>query len=111
VSTLHENLIEAPNPMIARESPKATVAIVSVPELVPLSEGRWQAGCQFCKTESIPVAATSAANAWVDLEKLGWVVYEAVPGAPLKALCKTDGEKNARIMGAVKAARKHRKRK
>jgi hypothetical protein len=86
------------------------MALMSVPELVPLTEGRWQARCQFCKVESIPVAAVDAAHAWADLEKLGWSVYVPVPGAVATALCKACGEKNERIMGAVKAARKSRKR-
>jgi hypothetical protein len=84
---------------------------MSIPELVPLTEGRWQARCGFCKTESIPVAATSSANAWADLGKLGWVVYVPVPGAVPMALCKACGEENERIMSAVKAAHKRRKRK
>ena len=95
----------------ASGSSEAAVAIVSTPELSPLTEGRWRARCQFCKAESIPVSAVDAAHAWADLERLGWVVYEAVPGAPLKPLCKACGAKNERIMGAVKNARKSRKRK
>lgn len=47
---------------------------MSSPDLRPLTEGRWQARCQFCKVESIPVAAVDAAHAWTDLEKLGWSV-------------------------------------
>jgi hypothetical protein len=80
------------------------------PELAALTEGRWQARCQFCKTGSIPVAAVDAANAWADLEKLGWVTYLPVPGALAMALCKTCGEKNARIMAGVAAAKKSRKK-
>ncbi len=77
---------------------------MSVPELVALTEGRWQARCQFCRVESIPVAAVDAAHAWTDLEKLSWSIYLPVAGATPTALCKTCGEKNERIMGAVKAA-------
>jgi hypothetical protein len=84
---------------------------VGVPDLVPLTEGRWQAHCRFCKVESVPVAAVDAAHGWADLERLGWVVYVPVPGTEASALCKACGEKNERIMSAVKAARKHRKRK
>jgi hypothetical protein len=87
------------------------VVAVTLPELVALTEGRWQARCQFCKTESILVAAVDAAHAWADLERLGWVVYVPVPGAAATALCKPCGEKNERIMGAVKAARRSRRRK
>jgi len=84
---------------------------VTGPNLQPLTEGRWQARCQFCKVESIPVAAVDAAHAWVDLERLGWGVYEPIPGAAPLALCKACGEKNDRIMTAVKRAKKGRKRK
>jgi hypothetical protein len=46
--------------------------MTDVPELHPLTEGRWAARCQFCKVETIPVAAVDATHAWDDLEKLGW---------------------------------------
>ena len=85
--------------------------MTDVPEHVPLTEGRWAARCQFCKVESIPVAAVDAAHAWDNLEKLGWESYQPVPGAVVTALCNTCAAKNARIMGAVKNARKGRKRK
>jgi hypothetical protein len=81
------------------------------PDLVQVVGGRFMARCAFCKTESIPLAAVDAAHAWTDLERLGWVVYEAVPGAELRALCKACGEKNARIMAAVANAKKGRRRK
>jgi hypothetical protein len=91
--------------------PSDAGAIVTTPELQPLTEGRWQARCQFCKVESIPVPAVDAAHAWGDLEKLGWETYQPVPGAVVTALRRACGEKNARIMASVKAARKGRKRK
>ena len=55
--------------------------VAPVPELHALTEGRWSARCQFCKTESVPVATVDAAHAWTDLEKLGWVSYQPVSGA------------------------------
>jgi hypothetical protein len=82
--------------------------LAEVPKLHPLTEARWAARCQFCKVESIPVAAVDAAHAWEDLEKLGWGSYQPAPGAVVMALCKACGEKNRRIMGAVKEARKGR---
>jgi hypothetical protein len=85
--------------------------VTSAPELHPLTEGRFAARCQFCKTESIPVAAVDVTHAWSDLEKLGWESYEPVPGAVVTALCKAWAEKSRRIMGAVRNARKGRKRK
>ncbi len=85
--------------------------MIDSPELHALTESRWAARCQFCKTESIPVAAVDDAHAWADLEALGWSIYLPVPSAIPTALCKACGEKNARIMGAVKAAKKSRKRK
>lgn len=85
--------------------------MTDVPELHPLTEGRWQASCQFCKVESIPVAAVDATHAWDDLQKLGWETYQPVPAALPVALCKACGEKNARIMAAVAKAKKGRKRK
>ncbi len=45
------------------------------------------------------------------METLGWVTSETVRGAVPLALCKACGEKNARIMASVKAAKKGRKRK
>jgi hypothetical protein len=84
---------------------------MAIPDLHPLTEGRWQARCQFCQVESIPVAAVDAAHAWVDLEKLGWTTYQPVPAAAVVALCKACGEKNARIMAAVTRPKKGRKRK
>jgi hypothetical protein len=89
----------------------SAVALVTVPEMVRLTGGRWRARCQFCKTESVLVPAVDAAQAWGQLEQLGWVIYRAVPAAMPKALSKACGEKNAAIMEAVKAARKSRKRK
>lgn len=85
--------------------------MTAVPDLRPLPEGRWQARCQFCKKESIPVPAVDAAHAWGDLERIGWVVYVPVPAANALALCKDCGAKNDRIMASVEAARKGRKRK
>jgi hypothetical protein len=85
--------------------------VTDVPHLHAIPEGRWQAKCQFCKVESIPVAGVDAAHAWADLEKLGWTVYVPVPGAMVSALCKACSEKNARIMEAVAKAKKGRKRK
>ena len=85
--------------------------MTDTPELLALSEGRWQARCQFCKTESIPVPAVDAAHAWADLATLGWTTYQPVPGAVITSLCKACAPKNERIMPAVKAAKKHRKRK
>jgi hypothetical protein len=81
------------------------------PILTPLTEGRWTARCQFCKRESVPIPGPSSADAWDILTKFGWVVYETVRGAMPVALCKACGEKNARIMADVKAAKKGRKRK
>ena len=85
--------------------------MTSGPDLHPLTEGRWQARCQFCKTQSIPVAAVDAVHAWDDLEKLGWQSYQPVPAAVVTALCKACAAKNARIMAAVAKAKKGRKRK
>jgi hypothetical protein len=85
--------------------------VTSAPDLHALTEGRWVARCQFCKVESIPVAAVDAAHAWDNLEKLGWESYQPVLGAAMTALCKACAAKNARIMASVKAARKGRKRK
>ena len=45
--------------------------MTDVPELRSVTEGRWQARCQFCKAESIFVTAVDTAHAWADLEKLG----------------------------------------
>jgi hypothetical protein len=84
---------------------------MSTPNLHPLPGGRWAARCQFCKVENIPVAAVDEAHAWTDLEGLGWTLYESVPGAFPVPLCKACGEKNARIMAAVKEAKKGRRRK
>jgi hypothetical protein len=82
----------------------------SHPQLVPLTEGRFIARCQFCKAESIAGQAVDAAHAWGDLERLGWTVYVPVPGALPTALCKPCTEKNERIMTQVARAKKHRRR-
>ena len=84
---------------------------MAIPDLIPLTEGRWQARCGFCKVESMPVAATSSADAWTDLMTLGWVPYRPVPAAFPKPLCAACGAKNAAIIEAVERAKKGRKRK
>jgi hypothetical protein len=84
---------------------------MEAPDLHSLPGGRFAARCAFCRVESIPVAAVNAKQAWSILQGAGWVVYEATPGAWLRALCKTCGEKNALIMAAVAKAKKGRKRK
>ena len=82
-----------------------------VPDLVALTQGRFQARCQFCKRESAPIPSVSAAGAWAVLSTFGWVPYETVRGAMPVASCKVCGEKNKRIMASVARAKTGRKRK
>ena len=82
---------------------------MTAPDLVALAGGRFAARCAFCRVESIQVAAVNPKQAWSTLQGAGWVVYEAAPGAWLRALCKACGEKNEAIISAVKAATKSRK--
>jgi hypothetical protein len=71
---------------------------------------RPDAGCQFCKAESIPVSAVDAAHAWADLEKLGGRCTCRLSGALVTALCGPCSEKDERTMMAVKSAMRSRKR-
>ncbi len=83
--------------------------MTEIPQLHALTEGRWQARCQFCKTESIPVPAVDGAHAWADLAALGWSAYQPVPGAIITPLCKGCSAKNERIMAEVAKAKKARR--
>jgi hypothetical protein len=84
---------------------------VAVPDLIPEVGGRWSADCKFCKRPSILVSAVSMAGAWTALVNLGWCVYESVPGALPRPLCKSCGTRNEELIAGMKVARSTRKKK
>jgi hypothetical protein len=84
---------------------------VAVPELIPLTGGRFQARCHFCKCESTSVLAATRDEAWSELTRLGWGPYQPVPAAIVKALCNSCLVKEIELQAAVKRAHRARRRK
>jgi hypothetical protein len=89
---------------------------VNVPELLALTDGRFEAMCDRCTRRSAAVAATTPADAWDEMLKLGWSSYEpiVVPrqgGASGRhAVCASCTAYPETIEDAVRAARKARHR-
>jgi hypothetical protein len=81
---------------------------VTVPELSPVTGGRFEATCGRCLKHSPFIAAVDAAHAWSDLLKIGWSVNDK--GRPC-AICPKCTANPETIDDAAKAAQKRRKKK
>jgi hypothetical protein len=56
-------------------------------ELTPLTSGKWGATRGGCVTYSHAIVAETAADAWAQLEALGWTAYQYGPNTRVYAKC------------------------
>lgn len=72
--------------------------------------GRYEATCGRCLKNSIAIPATSPANAWTDLVRLGWSHCFPEGNRTGYALCPTCTKEPFSVEDAVKKAHKKRKK-
>jgi hypothetical protein len=70
----------------------------------PLTGGRFEAQCGKCLKPSVPVATVDAAQAWDELQRVGWTLHNAY------ALCPACTKDPPNVDKDAAEARRRRKR-